>query len=130
MPTAMAHLDVTDVLLDPDFMDTGLNCIRTQLTTGSNGRDTSTQTTTPFFGVITSDRGDILDRLAGAERVVGSITIHTPFRLVDGRDPGITADIVTWKGNHYTVSNVNDYSHFGKGFICASCEPISLSGGS
>ena len=123
----MAQLDVSDILLDPDFMDTGLLCKRSVQTVGDNGRTTTTDTSTPFAGVVTSDKGDILERLAGAERKKGSITIHTIFRLTAG-EGDTTADIVTWRGKTYTVSNVNDYQHFGRGFVCATCDLLPLKG--
>ncbi|MDI2595020.1 hypothetical protein POF45_26880 [Pseudomonas sp. 681] len=123
----MAQLDVTDVLLDPDFMDTGLACKRQVLAVGDNGRATSTETNIAFAGVVTSDKGDILERLAGGERKKGSITVHTIFALTAG-DGDTTADIVTWRGKTYTVSNVNDYQHFGRGFICATCDLLPLAG--
>jgi hypothetical protein len=123
----MAQLDVSDVLLDPDFMDTGLICKRSVQTVGDNGRTTTSDTSTPFAGVVTSDKGDILERLAGAERKKGSITIHTIFPLTAG-EGDTTADIVTWRGKTYTVSNVNDYQHFGRGFVCATCDLLPLAG--
>lgn len=123
----MALLDVTEVLLDPDFIDMGIVCERNVQTVGSNGRAVNTPTEIIFCGVVTSDSGDILERIQAAERIKGSITIHTKFSLNDG-SVGFSADIVRWQGRRYTVSNVNDYSHFGPGFVCASCDLIPLSG--
>lgn len=124
----MAQLDVTEILLDPDFMDTGLVCKRSVQTVGDNGRATNAVTATPFAGVITSDKGDILERIAGGERKKGSITIHTMFRLTAGSGEESIADVVTWQGRDYTVANVNDYSHFGRGFVAASCDLLPLAG--
>ena len=70
---------------------------------------------------MTSDKGDVLHRNADGSRIVGSITIHTIFRLSDG-SAGQDADEVVWQGRTYTVVNVNDYSHFGRGFVCATCD--------
>lgn len=124
----MAQLDVTEILLDPDFMDTGLVCKRSVQSIGDNGRATNTVSSTPFAGVVTSDKGDILERIAGGERKKGSITIHTMFRLAAGSGEEIIADVVTWQGRDYTVVNVNDYSHFGRGFVAASCDLLPLAG--
>lgn len=123
----MALLDVTDVLLDPDFMDTGLVCNRMTQTVDSRGRAANTVTASPFAAVVTSDNGDILHRNADGSRIIGSITLHTPFRLIDGTD-GKDADEVIWAGRTYTVANVNDYSHFGRGFVAATCDVKPLSG--
>lgn len=124
----MAQLDVTEILLDPDFMDTGLVCKRSVQAIGDNGRATNVVTSTPFAGVVTSDKGDILERIAGGERKKGSITIHTMFRLTAGSGEESIADVVTWQGRDYTVANVNDYSHFGSGFVAASCDLLPLAG--
>ncbi|HWU68262.1 MAG TPA: hypothetical protein VN046_05260 [Stenotrophobium sp.] len=123
----MALLDVTEVLLDPDFMDSTLACERTAQTVGNDGVAVNTVTLMPFSGVVTSNQGDILERIAAGERINGNITIHTMFVLQDG-SAGFTADVVQWRGNRYTVSNVNDYEHFGQGFVSASCDIIPLAG--
>ncbi|MDN7494835.1 hypothetical protein QZM89_06535 [Burkholderia gladioli] len=125
----MAFLDVTDVLLDPDFMDTGLICNRMTQTVDAYGEATNTATPIPFSAVVTSDSGDILHRNADGSRIVGSITLHTPFRLRDGGpDATADADEIVWQGATYTVVNVNDYSHFGRGFVCATCDLKPLTG--
>ncbi len=123
----MALLDVTDVLLDPDFMDTGLVCNRMTQTVDDHGRAQNATTATPFNAVVTSDKGDILHRNADGSRIIGSITVHTQFRLLDG-SPGLDADEIVWQGRTYTVVNVNDYSHFGRGFVAATCDLKPLSG--
>lgn len=123
----MANLDVTDILSDPDFMDRGLVCERNAQAVGNDGLAVNTTTLTPFSGVVTSDSGDILERIATGERIKGSITIHTKFVLNDGT-AGFSADVVQWRGRRYTVSSVNDYSHFARGFVVASCDLIPLSG--
>ena len=117
----MALLDVSDVLLDPDFMDTGLICNRMAQTIDDDGFATNAATAHPFSAVVTSDKGDVLHRNADGSRIVGSITIHTIFRLSDG-SAGQDADELVWQGRTYTVVNVNDYSHFGRGFVCATCD--------
>lgn len=123
----MALLDVTDILLDPDFMNTGLVCERIAQTVNDDGMGVNTTTLMPFAAVVTNDAGDILERIAVGERIKGNITIHTKFRLQDGAD-GLTADIVQWRGRRFTVTNVSDWSHFGRGFVAASCDIIPLAG--
>ena len=58
----MAQLDVVDVLLDPDFMDTGLVCNRMAQTVDVHGRAQNASTAALFAAVVTSDKGDILQR--------------------------------------------------------------------
>lgn len=50
------------------------------------------------------------------------------FRLTAGSDGDSIADIATWQGRDYTAANVNDYSHFGRGFVAASCDLLPLAG--
>ncbi|HDV6327448.1 TPA: hypothetical protein RJR39_003541 [Burkholderia cenocepacia] len=127
----MAFLDVTDVLLDPDFMDTGLLCNRMTQIVDERGRAANAVTALPFAAVVTSDLGDILTRLAEGSRITGSMTLHTSFRLRDGGPDGTAdADEVVWRGVTFTVSKVNDYSHFGRGFVCATCDLKPLTGSS
>lgn len=122
----MARLDVSEILFDPDFVDM-LTCERNQQTVGSDGMAVNATTLTDFYGVVTSDNGDILERIASGERVKGSITIHSRFVLHDG-SAGYTADIVRWKGLRYTVTQALDFSHFGRGFTSAICEVIQRTG--
>ncbi|HEY8353592.1 MAG TPA: hypothetical protein VIK69_01080 [Methylophilaceae bacterium] len=122
----MALLDVTDIVCDPDFIDT-LTLKRQTETIGTNGRATVATVSSTIFGVVCSDRGDILDRVTDAERVIGSIMVHTKATLRDG-GAGATADILTWGGRDFTVAEVFNYSHFGRGFTAARCEPLNLEG--
>ena len=123
----MALLDVSDVLLDPDFADARIQCLRNTQTVGDDGIGVNTAQTLRFTGVVTSNAGDLLKRQAQGEHIEGSITIHSRFLLsAGGADQ--TADIVVWQGRRYTVSAVNDYSHFGRGFMAATCDLIPLSG--
>ena len=123
----MPGLDVSEVLFDPDFVTLGLLCTRSTPVVGANGIAVNTTTTTPFAGVVTSDKGELLERLATGQRVHGSITITTVFRLRDGGG-GYAADIVTWLGAQYTVTDVKDYSGYGRGFVEATCELVPLGG--
>ncbi len=125
----MAQLDVTEVLSDPDFADDTLVCERASVTTDTLGRDSATLTLLPFTGVVTSDAGALLKRMAMGERIEDSITIHTTFLLTAGdATRQLTADTVRWKGKRWTVSAVNDYSHFGAGFVGVTCDLIPVGG--
>ena len=123
----MPAFDMSDILLDPDLVELDLVCTRNAQTVGDDGIASITSTTftsqsiPPFFGVVTAVKGSELDRNADGERITGSILIVTPFRLIDGKT-GFTADIVTWDGNQYTVTNVQKYSKYGSGFVEAACE--------
>ena len=123
----MPFLDVSDVLLDPDFCDRTLVCERNALSTDTAGRGVIKTEFLPFSGVVTSDKGELLQRGAVGEHATDNISVITRFKL---RDAGIaaTADVVQWSGNRYTVTKVNDYSTYGIGFTENICELIPLSG--
>lgn len=123
----MPFLDVSDVLLDPDFCDRSLVCERNALSTDNTGRGVIATEKTPFSGVVTSDKGELLQRGAVGEHATDSMLIVTRFRL---RDAGMaaTADIVQWDDRRWTVTKVNSYSKYGVGFVEATCEMIPLSG--
>lgn len=123
----MPRLDVSEILLDPDFVTLGLICKRNAIVVGVDGMAVQQQTIKTFAGVVTNDRGDMLRRLIEGERIEGSINIHTRFVLRAGT-PGYSADIVTWLGNDYTVTSIADYSTWGRGFVAANCTLIPLSG--
>ena len=121
----MALLDVTEVLLDPDFIDS-MTYLRNAQVVGTNGVATITPPVpVPMYGVVTSRDGDTLTRGPDGEYNEDSITIHTMTRLISGEDDN-TADIVMWDGKPYTVMHVNNYSHFGAGFVAADCDKKPL----
>lgn len=120
-------MDVSDCLTDPDFCDRTLVCERNALSTDNSGRGALSTEFFPFSGVVTSDKGELLQRGAVGEHATDNISVITRFNL---RDAGIaaTADVVQWNGKRYTVTKVNDYSTYGVGFVECICEMIPLSG--
>lgn len=121
----MAQLDVSDILTDPEFMDR-FTVVRNLQTINDKGRAVNTEDQTPARGVITANNGMQLNRQPDGSLVNGAITIHTRYRLISGAD-GRDADEVIWQCTRYIVDNVSDYSHYGRGFVAASCviKPIS-----
>lgn len=124
----MPMLDVSAVLLDPMFLDTSGTYTRNVQSISAHGRAVVTPTTAPLYAVYTNQDGSILQRLASAEHIEDSITVHTRTKLTAGQT-GDTADIVHWAGADYTVTRVANYSTYGGGFIAATCEIINLDGG-
>lgn len=121
----MPSFDVSDAF-DPDFMER-LVCARQVQTVGSNGRAVNEEQKVRFMGVVTNDSGDNLQRGSDAARVAGYINIVTPFVLrMDSAD--FDADIVQWDGRCYTVTNVKDYSTYGRGFTIASASVMNPAG--
>jgi hypothetical protein len=125
----MPRLDVSSVLSDPLFQTRNLQCLRQAQTVGDDGIATNAPSSVTFSGVVTQNSGDTRQIRDDGSYIEGDITIHTRFRLTDGKD-GRDADIIIYKGDQYTVVNVADWSDWGRGFICAQADLIPLSGGS
>ena len=123
----MANLDVSDVLADPDFADT-LIVTRNIQTVDEHGRASVSQDETTILGVVTADRARERAMAAAGVFIKGSILVHTAFPLTEGSAPDTDSDVVTWRDKQYTVVQVSDYSHFGAGFVSASCDIKTLSG--
>ena len=119
----MPLLDVSDILCDPDFADE-IKITRT-IVSVERGRTRKIQNTIEAVGVVTSDTGDILDRMPDMRRVAGTILVHTTETLI-ACDNNRDADVIEWNGRQYTVTDANDYSRYGAGFTCAKCEPLRL----
>lgn len=126
------RLDVTEVLFDPEFMDT-IDVVRNTESVDEHGLTILTpQTIRRVKAVITQHNGDILRREMAGQHVEGSISVYTTFELTDGRDIGhkeLGADLVVYPsgtGDRYTVTKINNYMRYGRGFVSATCELLPL----
>lgn len=111
----MPLLDVSEILGDPDFADTGLTAVTYADAVDADGILSRAPTETIFSGVVTADAGVNLLRTPDGQRLEGSILIHTVYRLFEG-------DEVRWQGRLYTVRTVNDYTRYGAGFVQVYCD--------
>lgn len=130
----MPFLDVTEVLLDPDFCDYTLVCIRKTQSVDVDGFATNADQSTPFNGVVTVDRALEAKRMAAGQNISGAILIVTQFRLTQGQQasagaPALDADVVTYNGRQYRVTFVDPYTSYGAGFVQAHCELVDFNGG-
>lgn len=126
----MPLMDVTDVIMDIDFLDE-LQLIRSVQTISQGGMAVNTSKTTTIYGVVTSESGTSLKRESQGEHIEQTILVITPTRLIDGRainGVAYTADIIVWDGSQYTVKNVDPYQRYGRGFVQAKCDLVPLTG--
>lgn len=121
----MPLLDVSDVLLDPDFADT-ITVYRQAVTVGSDGRSVRVQTAFNTGAVITPDKFSTLQRQAEGANVSETITVTTQFRLTSLTD-GYDADEILWNGKRYVVIAVGDCTRYGAGFVEASASLKGMS---
>lgn len=118
-------INLSRIVNNPRLGAAPLVRVRRSQTVGANGRATNAEAPTDIAGIVTMDKGAILERIAEAEYVTGSILVHTTDDLrMAGQDAD--ADLVQWKGSSYTVTAVGDYSAYG--FMWAICEPVSIPG--
>lgn len=124
----MPTLDVTDVLLSPELLDTTLVVKRSEQTVDNDGFAQNTVTQTQFGGVVTVDRSLEAKRMQAGQVINGAILIVTTYRLTSG-NTGVDADIVTYRGRDYRVTFVDPYTAYGAGFVQAHCELQPFDGG-
>ena len=130
----MPFLDMSDVLMDPDFLDTSLVCHRQIQTMDEDNFAKNTPQDIPFSGVVTVDRALEARRMEAAQNISGAILIVTSFRLTQGQSgtdstSRLDADIVTYSGRDYRVTFVDPYTRYGAGFVQAHCELVDFDGG-
>lgn len=130
----MPLLDVSEILLDPDFADFSLICHRQVQTVDEDNFPTNTPQDIPFSGVVTVDRSLEARRMAAGQNIMGAILIVTQFRLTQGQPssgttPRLDADVVTYDGRRYRVTFVDPYTSYGAGFVQAHCELMDFDGG-
>ena len=130
----MPLLDMSDVLMDPDFLDMSLVCHRQIQTRDDDNFPINTPQDIPFAGVVTVDRSLEAKRMAAGQNINGAILIVTQFRLTQGQPAtddrdALDADIVTYNGRDYRVTFVDPYTSYGAGFVQAHCELQDFDGG-
>lgn len=125
----MPLLDVSSVLLDPDFATRFTVRRRTQVIS-AKGRTTTTDTDTPnVVGVITVASPTDLERLPDDQRMGRNMLVVTKYRLrgpskdnVDQFQP----DLVLWTGDTFIVKDVQPYTEYGAGFMQCIIGSIDL----
>lgn len=124
----MPALDFSDALLEPSFED-GFRVIRRPEVIDAEGYSTiPAPVKQKVSGIVNIAGANDLQRLPEEQHASKTISIVTQFRLrTAGRDPdgtGYQADIVQWGGDQFVVLALEDYSHFGRGYIRALCGSI------
>jgi hypothetical protein len=121
----MAEIDVTELLADPEFIDT-FAVIRSSETINAHGRAVQTpRTYRDLFGVVQPASGRQLAQVPEGARSSENIEIWTDFHLQEATD-STAADIVLWNHKHYMVMHVDDWSNWGAGFVHVVCTRTEL----
>jgi hypothetical protein len=115
----MANLEVSDILLDPDFSQP-VAIQRAAQGVTEQGLAVTSGTTAQIVACVVPAGSLELNRGMDAELLKGKIHVFTQFPLTSG-DGQVGADIVIWQGRRYTVSAVDEYA-FGVGFVDATAD--------
>jgi galactose-6-phosphate isomerase len=115
----MPDIDVTDLLVDPDFCEQ-ITVRRLTQSISVNGRVVNGETDITIIAVVEAGSVRPMERTPATEISKDTITVHSQT-ILHGPTNGNQPDIVVWRGSNYVVSKVYDWSHFGKGFTAAEC---------
>lgn len=119
----MARVDVTEVLVDPDFVDS-MSIISRKPSVNSFGENILQEVTTQTIGSIQPASGKALQRLPESLRVA-NISSFWVKGLIVASAPGIYTDVLVFQGVRYQVQNVMDWSSWGAGW----CEGLAIAQG-
>ena len=124
----MPTLDVSGVLLSPEFLDTNLWYRRNVQSVDADGIASNVATRQQFGGVVTVDRSLEARRMEAGQVIAGAILVITQTRLISGKTE-LDADVVEYAGADYRVTFVDPYTRYGAGFVQAHCELQPFDGG-
>lgn len=115
----MGNIDVSELLLDPDFIDP-VTIIRRTPTVDLYGENKLTEQGSPTFGSVQPVSGKTLSRMPEALRILNVMSFWVKGVIVsDGtcRYP----DILVFKGNRFAVQAVFDWTNWGEGWCEGTC---------
>lgn len=116
----MAQIDVSDLLIDPDFTDT-VTLIRRASSVNGFGEHVIVETPSTIIAVVETGDQDALERMPDAARLTDLITVYYKGILF-AESPSGYADVIVWQGNRYQVKDVpQQYQNYGAGFTQAIC---------
>ena len=115
----MANLDITELLTDPDFVDTVLLIHRTTVV-DAFGQNVLHETFLSTIGSVQPATGKDLLRLPDALRQASVSLFFLKGAIVtDGN--GKYPDLIQFRCKRYQVQNVLDYSNWGPGWSEGTC---------
>lgn len=120
----MPDIDVSELLVDPDFVD-NFQISRTQSAVGNDGR--AHQSAAVVFDVegVVVPKGTKLVQIEEGQRLESVIEVYVAFQLTAGQDT-VSPDIIKWGMRSFRVVAVEDWSRYGEGFVKATCFELSF----
>jgi hypothetical protein len=123
----MALLDVSELLFDPDLCDLVTVTRRTATVSTDTGRAGFTTTVFPnvVMFVLIADPSD-QQRSPEATNIPRAIDVVTNFRL-HGPSEGQLADVITYMGSDYTLTEIKPHAKWGAGFVKGKATSMNAS---
>lgn len=112
----MPTLDVSDVLISPEFADVVTVYRRAENVNIYGEAVPSMQPIPNVWAVITSRDPNDLEREDASETQRRSYSIITRFQL-QGPTPGKLPDYVKFQGSYHVITNVEPYNRYGGGLV-------------
>lgn len=110
----MAQIDVSELMVDPDFVDP-VSLIHRVPTVDIYGQNSLVETTLATIGSVQPASGKTIQRLPEALRVADISEFFIKGTIVaDGSNQ--YPDIIVFRGIRYQVQTVNDFSNWGAGY--------------
>jgi hypothetical protein len=125
----MPEIDLSWVALDSYLAGEAFQVERRVQTVNSYGEVGITTTVLDGIGGISPTGSNSMVREDAFQSKSKTIRVITTFPL---RGPSIASgqdfqpDIVLWAGDRYVVVSINDYTHYGVGFVEAECTNMNF----
>lgn len=115
----MALIDVSELLLDPDFVD-AIALVHRTPTVNEFGENTLVESQIQTVGSVQPASGKTIQRLPDALRVQDVSSFWVQGKIVaDGRSQ--YPDVLCFRGTRYAVQTVQDWSNWGGGWSEGTC---------
>lgn len=115
----MAQIDVSELLIDPDFVDSMQVVTRTPNVT-SQGENTLRESTVSSVGSVQPASGKTIFRLPEEFRVANVSSFWFKGDII-ASEPGKYSSIIIFKGKRYQVQTVFDWMNYGAGWCEGTC---------
>ncbi len=115
----MAQIDVSDLLLDPDFINPLKLIHRTPVVNG-HGENQLVETCEDTVGSVQPASGKTIQRLPDALRV-GNVSSFWIKAGIVADSSCKYPDLISFRGKRYAVQTVDDWSNWGAGWMRGTC---------
>lgn len=122
----MANIDVSDVILDPEF-SSPIQIISRIPVQNSLGENKLTETVRKTYGCVQPADGKTIERLPEGLRVADIQSFWVKGRnVIVASSPGKYSSVLVFQGMRYQVQHLFPWGHFGQGFqegVCIAEKP-------